>query len=81
MPTDRKIKGIVRRHGWRLLYLLCAATLVPSLFMHPHAEFAFAEVPAFHAALALAAGAAFVAAAQLARRWLMRAEDYYAEDD
>lgn len=69
-----------RRNRWaRVLYIACALTLVPSLFMHPHAEFAFAELPAFHALLAFATGCILVAVAIVLRRLLIRPEDYYAD--
>ena len=49
----------------------------PSLFIHPHAEFGFAEMPAFHALLAFVTGVVLVLAAILLRRLIMRGEDYY----
>ncbi|ROO29244.1 hypothetical protein SAOR_04140 [Salinisphaera orenii MK-B5] len=65
-----------RRAAW-LLYAVCALTLVPSLFIHPHAKFGFAELPAFHALLAFVTGCVLVLAAIILRRLIIRGEDYY----
>lgn len=70
----------IRRRWARGLYVLCALTLVPSLFMHPHAEFRFAELPAFHALLAFVTGCALVGVARLMRRVLQRPENYYEDE-
>ncbi|MES1925666.1 hypothetical protein [Salinisphaera sp. T31B1] len=71
-----------RRLFWaRMLYVGCAITLVPSLFMHPHAEFSFAELPAFHALLAFVTGCLLVLICQVMRRLLIRPEDYYSEHE
>lgn len=68
-----------RRLVW-LLYVTCALTLVPILFLHPHAEFTFAELPGFHAALAFVTGCVLVGIAQLLRHLLIRPENYYEEN-
>ncbi|GAB3678273.1 hypothetical protein [Salinisphaera aquimarina] len=71
-----------RRLFWaRVLYVVCAATLVPSLFMHPHGEFSFSELPAFHALLAFVTGCVLVLVAQFMRRLLIRPEDYYSDHE
>lgn len=71
-PSSRK------RLRWaRLLYVVCAITLVPSLFLHPHSEFGFAEIPGFHALLAFLTGFALVLVAIVVRRVIIRPADYY----
>lgn len=73
----RRPSTAARLHWARVLYVVCALTLVPSLFMHPHAEFGFAAVPGFHALLAFITGCVLVLAAIILRRLIMRGEDYY----
>jgi polyferredoxin len=73
----RRPSSRARQRWARLLYLACALTLVPSLFIHPHSEFGFAEIPAFHALLAFLTGCALVLVAIVVRRILIRAENYY----
>lgn|GEM_PF-1926869 len=71
-----------RRLFWaRMLYIVCALTLVPSLFMHPHAEFSFAELPAFHALLAFGTGVVLIIGCQIMRRLLIRPENYYSDHE
>ncbi|MES1930643.1 hypothetical protein SADO_15374 [Salinisphaera dokdonensis CL-ES53] len=65
-----------RRWAW-VLYIVCALTLVPSLFIHPHSEFGFAEIPGFHALLAFVTGCVLVLVAIVVRRIIIRPEDYY----
>lgn len=86
MPLQRNPHQIrhsrARHQCWvRALYIVCALTLIPSLFMHPHAEFSFAELPAFPALLAFMAGCILVLVAQLVRWLLMRPDDYYNSRD
>ncbi|MBS61998.1 hypothetical protein [Salinisphaera sp.] len=77
-PQQYRRPSTLARTRWaRALYVVCALTLVPSLFIHPHAEFGFAEMPAFHALLAFVTGVVLVLAAILLRRLIMRGEDYY----
>lgn len=77
-PRQYRRPSTPARMRWaRLIYVVCALTLVPSLFMHPHSEFGFAAIPGFHAFLAFLTGAALVLVAMLARWLLMRREDYY----
>ena len=67
-----------KRVRWvRVLYVVCAITLVPSLFLHPHSEFGFAEIPGFHALLAFLTGIVLVLVATVVRRIIMRPADYY----
>lgn len=75
--TSRRPSSPARSRWARLLYLVCALTLVPSLAMQPHSEFGFAEIPAFHALLAFLTGCALVLVAIVVRWILIRPEDYY----
>lgn len=75
--TSRRPSSPARSRWARLLYLVCALTLVPSLFMQPHSEFGFAEIPAFHALLAFLTGCVLVLVAIVVRWILIRPEDYY----
>ncbi|MAS10031.1 hypothetical protein [Salinisphaera sp.] len=73
----RRPSTLARLRSARLLYVLCALTLVPSLFIHPHGEFGFAEIPGFHALLAFVTGCVLVLVAIVVRRVIIRSEDYY----
>lgn len=73
----RRPSSRTRRRWVHVLYVLCALTLVPSLFLHPHSEFGFAEIPGFHALLAFLTGFALVLVAIVVRRLIIRPADYY----
>jgi hypothetical protein len=73
----RRPSSPTRLRWARALYVVCALTLVPSLFLHPHSEFGFAEIPGFHALLAFLTGCVLVLVAIVVRRLLIRPEDYY----
>lgn len=73
----RRPSSRVRRRWARALYVVCALTLIPSLFMHPHSEFGFAELPGFSALLAFVTGCVLVLVAIVVRRLIIRPEDYY----
>jgi len=80
-PRQIRRPGGPRRYWALALYIGCALTLVPSLFIHPHAKFSFAEIPAFHAMLAFVTGCVLVLVAQLVRWVLMRPDDYYDSEE
>ena len=73
----RRPSSRARLRWARVLYVVCALTLVPSLFIHPHSEFGFAEIPGFHALLAFVTGCVLVLVAIVVRRIIIRPEDYY----
>ena len=59
-------------------YVLLGAVLLPDLFIHKHAAFAWEEYPLFYAAFGFAAFVVLILAAKhLLRPLVKRREDYY----
>jgi len=66
-------RGRVRK----VLYVLCALSVVAEIFVHRHVDHPWEALPGFYALYGFVACVILVLAATQLRNVLMRAEDYY----
>lgn len=66
-----------KRKLWIMLYVVCAALVVPDVFTHRHAYFGFAHHFAFYALLGFVSCAALILFSKLVGLALKAKEDYY----
>jgi hypothetical protein len=67
----------VRHRLWILLYIVCALTVVPDLFVHRHPHFGFDGFVGFYALFGFAACAVLILFSKLVGRVLKVNEDHY----